>query len=225
MRASMIALGVLAAACTTAQGAADQAPPFTAQSSVAAAAAELPAYSTSVDLPAGAYRLDPRHATVAFRIRHLGLAWLTARFDTEAGELVLDPQDPSRSRLTASVDANSVNTGVLNSDGQRAFDRQVARVLGAERTQQITFASTSIERTGAHTARVSGNLTMNGQTHPAVLEVTFDGAAVDPLRGGANVLGFSAHGVIDRTQWGVTEWGAFAGEEVQIVIEAEFVKV
>jgi polyisoprenoid-binding protein YceI len=227
MRASTIALGLLAAACTTTQGAADQPPPFTSaapQSPVAAAAAALPAYPTSVDLPAGVYRIDPRHATVTFRIRHMGLAWLTARFDAEAGELTLDPEDPSHSRLTASVDANSVNSGVLNRDSERAFDRQIGRALGATQTQQITFASTSIERTGAHTGRVNGDLTMNGQTHPATLDVTFDGAAVDPLRGGQTVLGFSAHGEIQRSQWGVTEWSAFTGDDVQIVIEAEFVK-
>ena len=38
------------------------------------------------------------------------------------------------------------------------------------------------------------------------------------------VLGFSAHGEIDRTQWGVDEWRSFTGAEVQIVIEAELVK-
>lgn len=226
MRACIIAICLAAGACLTAKGAPDQPPPFTgtAQSSVAAAAAELPAYPTSVDLPAGVYRIDPRHATVTFRIRHMGLAWLTARFDTEAGELTLDPDDPTRSRLTASLDATSVNTGVLNRDGERAFDRQIARALGAERTPQIAFMSTAIERTGEHTARVTGDLTMNGQTHPATFEVTFDGAAVDPLRGGQTVLGFSAHGQIQRSQWGVTEWSAFAGDEVQIVIECEFVK-
>lgn len=211
------------AACSTMQGAADQPPPFTGQSSRASAIAELSDYQPSVDLPAGVYRLDPRHATVTFRIRHMGLAWLTARFDDEAGELTLDPADPSRSQLTASVDAMTVNTGVPD-QRDRGFDRQVGNALGAQRTQQITFASTGIERTGQHTARVTGNLTMNGQTHPATLDVTFAGAAVDPLRGGATVLGFSGYGVIDRTQWGVTEWSAFAGPEVQIVIEAEFAK-
>lgn len=227
MRACLIAVSAVLAACTTAQGAADLPPPFsgaTPPAIAAAAAAELPAYPIAVDLPAGAYRIDPRHATVVFRIRHMGLAWFTARFDTEAGELTLDPQDPSRSRLIASVDATSVNTGVLNRDGERAFDRQIARVLGAERTPQITFISTAIERTGAHTARVTGDLTMNGRTHPATFDVTFAGAAIDPLRGGQTVLGFSAYGQIQRSQWGVTEWSAFAGDEIQIVIEAELVK-
>jgi polyisoprenoid-binding protein YceI len=181
-------------------------------------------YAVAVDLPAGTYRLDPRHASVTFRIRHTGLAWFTARFDGKAATLDLDPADPARSQLRASVDADSVNTGVLNAQGERAFDRSIGRALGEETTPTISFASTSIERTGQHTARVTGDLTMNGQTHPAVLEVTFDGGAVDPLRGGAMVLGFSAHGTIDRTQWGVTEWQSFTGTDVQIVVEAELIR-
>ncbi len=180
--------------------------------------------SQAVDVPAGTYRLDPRHASVLFRIQHERLAWFTARFDTKDATLEINRDDPTQSRLTASVDATSVNTGILNNDNERAFDRQIGQALGAERTQQITFASTAIERTGDNTARVTGDLTMNGQTHPASLDVTFDGSTVDLLRGANRVLGFSAVGQIDRTQWGVRQWGAFTGDTVQIVIEAEFVK-
>jgi polyisoprenoid-binding protein YceI len=224
MRALLIAAGLSLAACASVEGASDAPPPFTGAAAPAAAPATQANFTTAVDLPAGSYRIDPRHATVLFRIRHMDLAWLTARFDTEAGTLELDPTDPSRSHLTASVDATTVNTGVLTRDGQRSFDRQIGNALGAAQTPQITFESTAIERTGQNTARVTGNLTMNGQTHPATLDVTFDGAAVDPLRGGNQVLGFSAHGEIDRVQWGVNEWSAFTGDTVQIVIEAEFVK-
>jgi polyisoprenoid-binding protein YceI len=221
MRISALLFALAVAACASLPGAQNQPPPFTGEAPQATASADYP---VAVDLPAGAYRLDPRHASVLFRVRHMGLAWFTARFDGRAATLTLDPTDPSRSTLTASVDADSVNTGVLNNSGERAFDRSIARALGEDATPTITFASTSIERTGAHTARVTGDLTMNGQTHPATLDVTFDGGAVDPLRGGAMVLGFSAHGAISRAQWGVSEWSAFTGDEVQIVIEGEFVK-
>jgi polyisoprenoid-binding protein YceI len=223
MRSPLFALAVALAACASVEGAGDQAPPFTGAE--AAAPQVSTEYPLSADLPAGEYRLDPRHASVLFRIRHMGLAWVTARFDGKAATLTLDADDPSRSQLRASVDADTVNTGVLNAEGERAFDRSIARALGEETTPAISFVSTAIERTGEHSARVTGDLTMNGQTHPATIEVTFDGAAVDPLRGGATVLGFSAHGSIDRTQWGVNEWRAFTGAEVQIVIEAELVKV
>jgi len=70
---------------------------------------------------------------------------------------------------------------------------------------------------------VTGDLAMNGQTHPATLDVTFEGGHGDLLRGGAFVLGFSAQGTIDRRQWGVNEWSSFAGHDVQLVISAELV--
>jgi polyisoprenoid-binding protein YceI len=180
-----------------------------------------PAYEVRVDEPAGTYRADPRHTSVIFRIRHLGLSWFTARFDTKEATLELNRDDPSQSRLTASVDATTVNTGVLNRDGERGFDAQIGRALGGG---AITFTSTSIRRTGAETARVTGDLTMNGQTHPATLNVTFEGSTTDILRGANRVLAFSAVGEIDRTEWGVDEWDAFTGDTVQIVIETELVK-
>ncbi|MGD9816285.1 MAG: YceI family protein [Hyphomonadaceae bacterium] len=176
------------------------------------------------DVPSGTYQLDPRHASVLFRIQHQGLAWFTARFDIKDATLDLDAADPTRSRLTASVDAGSVNTGVLNRDNERAFDAQIGRALGGEANPRITFESRTVELTGERSARVSGDLTMNGQTHPAALDVTFGGATGDLLRGGRTVLGFSARGVIRRSDWGVTQWRAFTGDEVEIVIEAEFVK-
>lgn len=225
MRKSFVAAAVFAlSACANVQGASDAPAPFTAAAAEArASAAALPNFPVAVDLPAGTYRLDPRHASVLFRIRHMELSWYTARFATKDATLELDPTDPSRSRLTATVDAASVDTG-LPTQRDGAFDRSIGRAVGSETTPQISFASTVIERTGEHTARVTGDLTMNGQTHPATLDVTFDGGRVDPLRGGNMVLGFSAHGQIDRSQWGVTEWRAFTGNDVQIVIEAEFIK-
>lgn len=186
--------------------------------------ADAAAYPVAVNLPAGEYRLDPRHTSVLFRIRHEGLAWFTARFDTKDATLTLDPNDPSHSQLSASVEAASVNTGVLSAQGERVFDHTIARALGADQTPTITFVSTSIERTGPNTGRITGDLTLNGQTHPATLDATFVGDTSDLLRGGSRVLGFSAQGTIDRTDWGVNDWRAFTGAEVQIIIEAEFVK-
>lgn len=175
--------------------------------------------SPSVDQPGGVYRLDPRHASVLFRIRHQDVSWFTARFDTKTAMLELDSEDVARSRLTASVEG--LNTGVLNREGERAFDAQITRALG---DAPITFVSTAIERTGDDTARVSGDLTLNGQTHPATLDVRFSGSTNDLLRGGNRVLGFSATGTINREDWGVRDWRAFTGAEIEIVIEAEFVR-
>lgn len=218
MRIAALFPALALAACASVAGVADAPAPFTAAPAPIAAEADYP---IAVDLPAGRYQLDPRHASVIFRIRHMDLAWFTARFDTIEAALELDPADPARSRLSAVIDANSVNTGVLNAQGDRGFDRQIARALGGG---PISFTATAIERTGRNSARITGDLAMNGQTGPLVLEASFAGAAVDPLRGGAQVLGFSAHGEIQRSQWGVTQWASFAGDTVQIVIETELVR-
>ncbi|MBI3439760.1 MAG: YceI family protein [Proteobacteria bacterium] len=223
MRAFIIALGLGLAACVSAQGAVDSQSPFSGQPAAQTQSqTPSPQSFTPIDVPAGAYRIDPRHTSVLFRIRHEGISWFTARFDTKDATLQLDPANPSQTHLTASVDATSVNTGLTNTAGERAFDHAIGNAIGAQATQQITFNSTAVERTGQNTARVTGDLTMNGQTHPATLEVTFGGAHNDIVRGGAVAIGFSAHGVIDRSQWGVTQWTAFAGNDVQIVIETEF---
>ena len=218
MRAWIVALSLGLAACVSARGAQDTQTPFANQPPTQTAPQSYP---TAVDLPAGTYHMDPRHSSVLFRIRHEGLAWFTARFDTKDATLELNASDPAQSHLTASVDAASVNTGLTNGQGERGFDHAIGNALGAQTSPQITFASTSIERTGQFTARVTGDLTMNGQTHPAVFDATFDGGKTDVLRGGAVAVGFSAHATIDRSQWGVTQWGAFAGNDVQIVIECE----
>lgn len=217
MRALVVAVSLGAAACATVSGESGANLP-------AAQTAEAPeSYPIAVDLPAGAYRLDQRHASVLFRIRHMDLSWYTARFDDKDATLELDPSDPARSRLTASVEADSVNTGLPN-DVDRNFDRQIGRAIGSGPAPQITFVSTSIERTGRFSARIIGDLTMNGQTHPVTLNATFRGGRVDPLRGAAMVLAFSAEGTIQRSQWGVTQWRAFTGDEVEIAIEAELVR-
>lgn len=218
MRALVLALSLGLAACASVPGAAAPSQPGVPS------VVEAPgSYPIAVDLPAGTYRLDPRHANVEFRIQHMELARFTARFDDKDATLVFDPADPSRSRLDASVEADSVNTG-LPDDEDRAFDRQIGRAIGSNVTPQIHFVSTAIERTGRFTARITGDLTMNGQTHPAVLDASFYGGRADPLRGGAMVLGFSAQGTIARSQWGANQWRAFTSDDVQIVIEAEFVR-
>jgi polyisoprenoid-binding protein YceI len=217
MRRLVIAFGFTLAACVSAPGAVSTAAPFT-NATASEAQAGRPTW-VRLDLPAGEYRLDPRHASVNFRIRHQGLAWFTGRFDAVAASIIFDPAEPTQSHLSAQIDANSVNTGVTS-----GFDRQIAAALGAAASPQISFTSTSVTRTGEFTGEMTGDLTMNGQTHPATFAVTYDGGHADPLRG-AIALGFSAHATIDRSQWGVTEWSMFVGPNVQLVIEAEFVKV
>jgi polyisoprenoid-binding protein YceI len=46
-----------------------------------------------------------------------------------------------------------------------------AEVLDAERYPEITFRSTSVDAAGARSWKVTGDLTLHGQTHPVTVEV------------------------------------------------------
>lgn len=215
MRAPHLLLCLALAACASAAPTAPQGVP----SEIGAPAD----HARPVDVPAGRYRLDPRHASVTWRILHQGLSWYTARFSRFDATLDFNAGDPALSALEASIEAASVDTGLVNANGENAFDRDIAEALGAPAHPDIRFRAVRVERTGPATGRVIGDLTLNGVTRPATLEVRYNDGRFDVLRG-HTVLGFSAHARIDRTEWGVERWGGFLSDEVEIVIEAEFVR-
>jgi polyisoprenoid-binding protein YceI len=94
---------------------------------------------------------------------------------------------------------------------------------------QITFRSTKVEPTGPQTAKVTGDLTLHGVSKPVVLDVTYNGGyppnSFDP--GGARI-GFSAHGMVKRSAFGISTGipapGSQMGvsDDVEIAIETEF---
>jgi polyisoprenoid-binding protein YceI len=143
-----------------------------------------------------------------------------------AGTLTLDPATPARSALTVSIDANSVDTGLKDKDGKSSFDAQIAEVLGAAKTPKTTFTANTITRTGPRMGLVTGDLTMNGVTKPATLETTFVNYAARTALSAKPVIAFSGHAVIKRSDWGASNaiFSLFAGDEVEINVEAEFNK-
>jgi polyisoprenoid-binding protein YceI len=76
--------------------------------------------------------------------------------------------------------------------------------------------------------RLVGDLTIRGVTREVVLDVSAEGRLTDPW--GAERAGFSAHGQIDRTDFGLT-WnqaletgGVLVSDEVKISVEVELIR-
>lgn len=170
-------------------------------------------------LPAGQWSLDEGHTSVTWQVRHYGLSWYTARFDGITASLDFDPASPEAAAMTAIIDAASVSTG------DPAFDAELASDwFNADDHSQIVFRSTSITVTGETTGRATGVLSMNGREGAAVMDIVFHGGVFNLLEG-RNAIGFSAEMAIDRTQWGIGSLPAsIVGEEVRILIEAEFLR-
>ncbi len=187
--------------------------------SLVATAAADPVNQDPARVPAGTYRLDPRHASLIVRIGHLGgFSRFTLRFDRLAGGFTYDPTTWATTRAEITVDPRSVNTGLAD------FDKELAgpRYFDAERNPQISFVTRQIEATGA-VGKITGDLTFMGQTKPVVLDVTFNGSGPGLLGAGTR-MGFSGTTQLKRSDWGLTHLKSFTSDEIELVIEVEFVR-
>jgi polyisoprenoid-binding protein YceI len=208
------AVAALAAACSPA-------PVKKAEAPAAPAAAPV-----KVEIPAGAYTLDPLHSTLIAKMEHLGFSMYTVRFDDWTAKLQLDPANLAATMLEVSIDPRSLG---LPHPPEGFKDELLGKDwLDAARFSTVTFKSTSVQPTGPDTAIISGDLTLRGVTRPVALQAKFNGGyagfAMDP----AARAGFSAHGAFKRSDFGMT-YGVPApgskmgvGDEVQLVVESEF---
>lgn len=195
-------------------------------SSPAAAPAATAGPFVMPKVPAGDYKLDPAHASLEFKVSHLGFSHYTARFSDFDAKLKFDPANPSASSVEATIDPKSLT---LPSPPAGFKDELTGKAwLDAAQYPAITFRSTKVEVTGANTAKITGDFTLHGVTKPVVLDATFNGGyAGHPMDPHARI-GFSAHGVFNRSEFGMgfgvpapgTTMGV--GDAVDVQIEAEF---
>jgi polyisoprenoid-binding protein YceI len=197
------------AAAPAAEAAAEPAP-------VAVDLAPQPAFDASV-APAGVYKTDPRHAYITFSYDHQGYSRPWVRWRAWTGELNWNPSAPEQSTITATIDASSADSGV------DAFDEHLesADFFDAANHPEISFKSTSISLAGGAKGTMAGDLTIKGVTKPVTLDVTINKAANDDFAK-AYKLGFSAKGLVKRSDFGVDKYVPFVGDEVTVVIETEW---
>ncbi|MET3665068.1 YceI family protein [Caulobacter sp. 1776] len=178
------------------------------------------------DIPAGDYTLDKHHATLVFRVDHLGFSHYTAAFADFDAKLHFDQNNAAASTLEATINPKSL-TLPAPPEGFLA-ELTGPQWLNATTYPAITFKSTKVETTGPDTGKVTGDLTLHGVTKPVTLDVTYNGGyAGHPMDPHARV-GFSAKGSFKRSDFGMafgvpapgTTMGV--GDEVQVTIEAEF---
>ncbi len=167
--------------------------------------------------PAGEYMLDKAHASVIWRVAHLGLSHYTARFDKMDGKVSFAPATASASRVEFTIDGTSLNTGLApfnkKLQGPEFFD--------SEKNPNITFKSTKIELVSGNKYKMTGDMTLRGVTKPLIWDVTFNGGLYNGYMQ-AHAVGFSAKGVVKRSDWGMKEYIGVVGDDVEVLVEVEF---
>jgi polyisoprenoid-binding protein YceI len=170
-----------------------------------------------VKAPAGVYELDPRHASLIVRVARLGFSRYTMRFTSLSGAFTYDPADWRNTKVVIRVDPKSIDT----EDGR--FGKTIVGYFEPDRYPVIEFASTTLTSSAEGQGELTGYLTLHGVTKPVTLHVTFNGAEPG-LPGGGTHMSFSGAGRIRRSRFNVTGGWPWAGDNVDLQFDVEFVR-
>lgn len=110
---------------------------------------------------AGRYALSPSGSTIRFAIGKVGGGGLNGAFGQFKGTIRIDGSDIAHSRVDITIFPASVGTGEGRVD---AFLKSDA-VFDVANSREISFRSTSVQRTGDSSAMITGQLTARGRTN------------------------------------------------------------
>jgi polyisoprenoid-binding protein YceI len=171
-----------------------------------------------------AWHIDPYHTQVEFAAKHLGMMTVRGHFADVTTSGDIDPQDPAASSVEVTIKTASLKTN----NETRDKDLRSSNFLEIEKYPAITFKSTSSVPEGGDLIKMTGDLTIKGNTHPVTLSVLRYGEFNDPGRMGHR-MAYSAEGQINRKDFGMTmstmldgKW--IVGDELKIMIELELVE-
>ena len=180
------------------------------------------------------YQLDPNHAFLTWTVTHNGLSHYTVNFTDFDATLDFNPDEPTTSSIEVTINPLGLETNYpadfKAGHPDSEFDNwnealaKDDRFLNGDEYPQITFASTSAEKTGDYTGMVTGDLTFLGVTKPVTLDVTYNGVANLPWYGERDVIGFNASTTISRSDFGVTALETIISDDVTIEFSGEFLQ-
>lgn len=175
-------------------------------------------------MPSGTYSVDLTHASVVWKVSHLGFSTYVGRFNDFSADLNLNPGDFTQSSVAVDIKVDSIDTAYPRPE-EEDFNKKLSESWFKSATfPSITFVSKNVSQLVDGKAQVIGDLTMLGETKEVELDVTFNKAAVAHPFKKVPVIGFSATTSIDRTHWGLTKFAPNIGAQVEIEIEGEFLK-
>lgn len=185
------------------------------------AAADPAQAAARTNAPTGEYRLDDYHASLVWRVKHMGYSFYTGSFSDFDVTLQFDPETPEAMSVSAEVAVASISIptppeGFLQ-------DLLGPDWFQADAHPTITYRSRRVTRTGADTARVDGELNLLGITAPVALDVTFLGGYEgfhphDPQ----GRIGFIAEGALSRSAFGMTTGLPPEGSNMGVMDEVTF---
>lgn len=137
------------------------------------------------------------HASINFKIKHIGFSWLTGRFNTFDGQFSYDENNIAASKITVNIDTSSIDT---NHDKRNKHIRS-DDFLDVSMYATAKFVSTKVTDNGDGKLTITGNLTLHGVTKSLVIAAEKVGEGKDPW--GGERIGFSGTTKLSMQDFGI----------------------
>lgn len=158
------------------------------------------------------------HASVNFKIKHLGYSWLTGRFDKFSGSFSYDAADLSTAKIEMLVDTTSLNTN----HGERDKHVRSDDFLDVDKFGSAKFVSAQITDKGDDKLEIKGILTLHGVDKDIIIDAVKIGEGKDPW--GGYRVGFSGTTKIALVDFGIPATLGPASAHVELELHIEGIK-
>jgi polyisoprenoid-binding protein YceI len=149
--------------------------------------------STATTPLSGTYTADPVHSSFGFAVKYQGVSLYRGTLD-EAQATLTD------GKLDGSAKVESIS---IKSPEQFRAHVLSAEFFDVENHPEVSFTSEDIDLADDGTAKITGELTIKGQTNPFTATGTWTAPEADAFGNSRGHL--TLEGVVDRTQYGI-EW-------------------
>lgn len=186
---------------------------------ILALTATLSLFSTA-SIAADQYKIDTKgmHASINFKIKHLGYSWLKGRFEKFSGDFSYDSKNISNSNVSVTIDTASVNSNHAERDKHLRSDD----FLDVKKHPTATFKSQSITQNADGSLTIKGQLQLHGVTKTVEIQASKVGEGKDPW--GGYRAGFTGTTRLKLADYGITYNLGPASTHVDLSLEIEGVR-
>ncbi len=140
------------------------------------AAMLMPTFANAAD-----YNIDSKgaHASINFKVSHLGYSFIQGRFNKFDGQFSFDPQNIAASKVTVNIDTRSLDSN----HAERDKHIKSSDFINASKFSTAKFISTQVSSKADGSLAITGNLTLHGVTKTITIDADFIGEGKDPWGG------------------------------------------
>ncbi len=161
-------------------------------------------------------KIGGERGTIDFSIGDSKIFRTTGSFKDWRGMVNVDDANVPNSSVAVEVNTKSIEM----LDLQQTDMLKDSDFFDVDKFPEMTFKSTTVERTGDNRLRVTGDITLRGITKPMVLDVSVtDRKPGAPA--GTRYARFRGDGKIKRSEFGMTKYVDVVGDTVDISIRAD----